>query len=117
MKKTTTKAKDKKKETGTEMLARLVVQGFNRMDKKFEQVDKRFEQVDKRFDQIDVRFEQVEGRLSSLEYEQKEINRHLDSINRKQIGLLESPDETVYQKEFQALSNRVEAIERNRVSC
>lgn len=114
----TKNSRQTKKETDTEMLARLVVHGFERMDKKFAQVDKRFVQVDKRFahvdkrfDQIDGRFEQVEGRLSSLEYEQKETNRRLDSIERKQIGILESLDETVHRKEFQALVCRVDAIE------
>ncbi len=48
------------------IMAEIVKQGFERMDKRFEQVDKRFEQVDKRFEQVDKRFEQIESRLTEL---------------------------------------------------
>ena len=54
-----------------------MIEGFNRVDKRFEQmilemnarfvqVDKRFEQVDKRFEQVDKRFEQVDKRFEVL---------------------------------------------------
>ncbi|MEZ5492999.1 MAG: hypothetical protein R3E61_00020 [Pseudomonadales bacterium] len=56
----------------------LMLEGFNRMDKRFEQlisemnarfaqVDKRFEQVDKRFEQMDKRFEQMEKRFEQVD--------------------------------------------------
>jgi methyl-accepting chemotaxis protein len=56
----------------------LMLEGFNRMDKRFEQlisemnarfaqVDKRFEQVDKRFEQVDKRFEQMEKRFEQVD--------------------------------------------------
>jgi uncharacterized coiled-coil DUF342 family protein len=51
-----------------------MIEGFNRVDKRFEQmilemnarfvqVDKRFEQVDKRFEQVDKRFEVLTSRI------------------------------------------------------
>lgn len=97
--------KPKEKEATIDVLARLVKQGFDRMDKRFEQVDKRFEQVDKRFEQVDER-------LGSLEYEQRETNRRLDAIERKQTGVLESLDEAVTRKEFQVLASRVSILEK-----
>jgi chromosome segregation ATPase len=48
------------------ILAEVVKQGFERMDKRFEAVDKRFEQVDKRFEAVDKHFEQIESRLAEL---------------------------------------------------
>ena len=52
----------------------LMLEGFNRVDKRFEQligemnarfaqVDKRFEQMEKRFEQIDKRFEVITSRI------------------------------------------------------
>jgi predicted transcriptional regulator len=50
-------------ETSIEFLAKQMVEGFARMDQRFEdlihQMDKRFEQVDKRFEQVDKRFEDL----------------------------------------------------------
>ncbi|MDR4652527.1 MAG: hypothetical protein MRJ52_09020 [Nitrosomonas sp.] len=55
----------------------LMMEGFHRVDKRFEQligemnarfaqVDKRFEQVEKRFEQIDKRFEQIDRRFEVM---------------------------------------------------
>ena len=55
----------------------LMMEGFHRIDKRFEQligemnarfaqVDKRFEQVEKRFEQIDKRFEQIDRRFEVM---------------------------------------------------
>jgi septal ring factor EnvC (AmiA/AmiB activator) len=111
-------AKINKKETDTEMLARLMKQGFDRMDKGFEQVDKRFEQVDKRLEKVDERLGSLEVNVSSLQQEvvainvaQDETNRRLTSIERKQTGILEILDETVHKSEFKALVNRVKVLE------
>ena len=35
----------------------LMIEGFNRVDKRFEQVDKRFEQIDKRFEVLTSRID------------------------------------------------------------
>lgn len=112
MKEKTLKIKAKSKETDTEMLARLVKHGFDQMDKRFEQVDKRFEQVDKRFERIEGRLDHVDERLGSLEYEQRETNRRLDAIEKKQAGVLKSLDEAITRKEFQVLASRVSVLEK-----
>ena len=55
----------------------LMMEGFHRIDKRFEQligemnarfaqVDKRFEQVEKRFEQVDKRFEQIDRRFEVM---------------------------------------------------
>jgi len=55
----------------------LMLEGFNRVDRRFEQlisemnarfaqVDKRFEQMDKRFEQMEKRFEQVDRRFEIM---------------------------------------------------
>ncbi len=79
-----------RKETDTEMLARMMVHGFDHMDKRFEQVDKRFEQVDKRFEQVDERLGYIGKEIVALNHAQDETNRRLTSIERKHTGLLES---------------------------
>ena len=61
-------------ETSIEYLGKQMVDGFARMDKRFEDLihymDKRFEQVDQRFvdliHQMDKRFEQVDKRFEDL---------------------------------------------------
>lgn len=49
----------------------LMMEGFHRVDKRFEQLigemNARFAQVDKRFEQIDKRFEQVEKRFEQID--------------------------------------------------
>jgi len=56
----------------------LMLEGFSRVDKRFEQlisemnarfaqVDKRFELIEKRFEQIDKRFEQMEKRFEQID--------------------------------------------------
>lgn len=101
------------KESEFEMLARLVKDGFERMDKRFEQVDKRFEQIDKRFNHVDARFELVNSQLFSINHELKEHTVRLDSIERKQGGMRLSLDETVHVSELKALTKRVEKLEKS----
>ena len=52
------------------ILAEIVKQGFERMDKRFEAVDKRFEAVNKRFEDMhkymDKRFEDMDKRFSMM---------------------------------------------------
>lgn len=102
----------KKKETDTEMLARMMKQGFDRMDERFEDMDKRFDGVDKRFDKVEERLGYVENEVVSLNKAQDETNRRLTSIERKQTGVLSSLDNTVTRKEFQVLASRVTVLEK-----
>ncbi len=86
------------KETDTELLARLMAEGFG--------------QVNTRLDGIDVRLDGMSDQIISLERGQAETHRRLDSIERKQIGMLESIDETVHRSEFVQLVRRVEFLEK-----
>lgn len=113
MKKAVTKvakvtATPKAKESEFGMLTRLVVDGFERVDKRFDEVDKRFEAIDKRFEGID-------SSLFSINYELKDNTRRLDSIERKQTGTLANLDESVHRTEFKALTRRVEIIEKKTI--
>lgn len=99
--------KAKKGETDTEFLARLMAEGFGR-------VDARFDSVDARFDGIDAEIVEVKDRLRSLEKIQTETLDRLDSMERKQIGTLASLDETVHRGEFVRLERRVGTLEARR---
>jgi len=44
----------------------LLLEGFRRMDKRFEVIDERFEMMDKRFETIDKRFETIDKRFELL---------------------------------------------------
>lgn len=90
--------KKNKKETPTDMLARLMVQGFERMTMEFKQ------------GQEELRSE-FRDEISSVKEEQKETNRHLVSMERKQEGTRISMGETVHKSEFTKLERRVEVLE------
>lgn len=92
------KAKQKTKETDTEFLARQIAEGFG--------------EVNKRFDVVDVRLDEMSGDITDLKRGQTETHRRLDSIEKKQTGMLESLDETVHQSEFRKLVQRVEVLEK-----
>lgn len=99
------KDKGTKKETDTELLARLMAEGFG-------QVNTRLDGIDTRLDSVDSDLIEVNDRLLSLEKGQVNIYRSLDSIEKKQTGTLESLDETVHQSEFRKLVQRVDLLEK-----
>lgn len=117
-----------KMETDTEFLARLMAEGFGRVDARFDAVDARLDGVDARLDGVDARLEgidarldkvdidfvEVKDRLRSLEKIQTETLDRLDSIDKKQTGTLASLDETVHRSEFVRLEHRVGALEVKR---
>ena len=88
---------------------------FNAVDIRLDGMDKRFDGIDNRLDGIDNRLDGVDSQISSLFQEQKETNRRLDSIERKQLGLLTSLDETVHRNEFSVLLRRVDVLEKKAV--
>lgn len=114
MKKVITKTPKKvvKKTSEIETLAIAMQAGFSKIDKRFDEVDKKFDAVDKRFDEVDKKFEVVNAQLFSINNEQRETNRRLDIIERKQVGMLSNLDETVYRSEFKVLIKRVESLEK-----
>ncbi|MDH4263171.1 MAG: hypothetical protein OEV78_09030 [Spirochaetia bacterium] len=76
----------------------LMLQGFSRMDERFEQVekrfviiqskmDKRFEQVDKRFEQIDKRFEQVDKRFEQIDKRFEQVDKRFEIFDKRFIEL------------------------------
>lgn len=87
-----------KKETDTELLARLMAEGFG--------------QVNARFDGINIDLVEVKDRLISLEKGQTDMYRSLDAMEKNQSGTLLSLDETVPRGEFVKLVHRVEILEK-----
>ena len=98
----------KEKETDAEMLARLMADGFGEMRNGFKEVNTRL-------DVVDVRLDEMSGQLTVLEKGQTEIRQRLESIDKKQVGMLESLDETVHQSDFRKLVQRVEVLEIQKV--
>jgi hypothetical protein len=60
-------------------------------------------------------FEDIRGEMragfENNRIEHKEMNEHLESLNRKQMGALESLDETVLKSDFDELEERVVVLE------
>ena len=102
-----------KKETDTELLARLMADGFGQVNTRLDGIDVRLDGIDTRLDGMDSRFDTVDDRLLHLEKGQAETHRRLDSIEKKQSGMLESLDETVQRSEFVQLTQRVEVLGDN----
>ncbi|MCB1976656.1 MAG: hypothetical protein IT525_06250 [Nitrosomonas sp.] len=72
----------------------LMMEGFHRIDKRFEQligemnarfaqVDKRFEQVEKRFEQMEKRFEQIDKRFEQVEKRFEQIDRRFEVMTAR----------------------------------
>ncbi len=108
-----------KEETGIEMVARLVVDGFEKVEQKFslmnsrlDGIDSRLDGIDSRLDGIDSRLDGIDSRIANLTSEQAETNRRLSSLEKKQMGTLLSLDETVHRNEFNKVVRRVEALEK-----
>ena len=101
-----------KKETDTEMLARLVVSGFEKMDKRFERVESDVSSIKKDVSSLKEDVSSLKEDVSSLKEGQKETNRRLASLERKQMGTLLSLDETVHRNEFERIVHRVEVLEK-----
>lgn len=113
--------KTKNKESGIDMLARMMKQGFDRVDKRFDGVDKRLDSLKKGQKSLEAGQKSLEAGQNSLVQEvlvlnqaQEETNRRLTSIERKQMGILSSLYETVTRKEFQVLVSKVAVLEKGR---
>lgn len=101
-----------------EKLAVFTVNGFEELRQgqaKLEQRQEKLEQRQEKLEQRQEKLEQGQGGLREeiafLKEEQKETNRCLRLIERKQVGTLTSLDETVHRNEFNKLARRVEALE------
>lgn len=107
-------AKIKKKESGIDMLARMMKQGFDGVDKRLDGVDKRLGSLEERMGSVEDGQSSLVQEVIALNRAQDETNRRLTSIERKQSGILESLDNTVTKREFQVLANRVAVLEKSR---
>jgi len=107
--------KSQKKETEIEMLARLVVSRFDIMEGKIDGMQKGMGSMQKGMNglqnQVDELRDEMRTGFSNVHLEQKETNRRLESLERKQIGTLESLYETVLRSEFGELEGRVMILE------
>jgi hypothetical protein len=98
-----------KKESSTDMLARLMVQGFERITGDFKQGQEELRQEFRQgFEELRDEFR---TEFSAVKEEQKETNRHMAFMERKQEGTRISMDETVHKSEFIKLERRVEILE------
>ena len=89
-------------ETSIEYLGKQMVDGFVRMDKRFEELihsmDKRFEQMDKRFEelihhtdsrfqdlihQMDKRFEQVDKRFEQVDKRFEQVDKRFEQVDKR----------------------------------
>ena len=115
---TDTNKKDNK-ETDIEMLARLVVNGFAEVK---EQINGLQGQVNGLQTQLSGVHNSLQNQIDELQsemrtgfednrIEHKEMNQHLESLDRKQMGAQESLDETVLKSDFNELEERVVALE------
>ncbi|TRZ52766.1 hypothetical protein D4R99_02190 [bacterium] len=98
-----------KKESDSEMLARLMANGFEKINEKFEKINEKFEKITT---EMCNRFDDVDIRLTNLTLEQKETNLRLNAIERHEMGMLESIDASVHRNEFTRLVKRVEVLEK-----
>jgi hypothetical protein len=108
------KATAGKEETDTEMLARIMVNGFEEIMKIIATLatKEKLSIVEKKLSFVEDDITSIRGELSSIKEEQKETNRRLFSIERKQTGIVLSLDETVHRSEFEVVVRRVEALEK-----
>jgi phage-related tail protein len=107
--------KDEHKETDTEKLAGMMARGFERIEEQFKEVKEQITGVENNLQgQINGLREEVQEAhkdIVDIRLEQKETNRHLESIDQKQFGQLQSLDETVPRAEFEELTERVVVLE------
>lgn len=111
-----------KKETDTEMLARIMVNGFDEIKRtmatKEELAAVKRELVGEissvKGELLSVKDDLavVKDDVASIKEDQKEANRQLASLIKKQGGMLLSLDETVHRSEFDGLVHRVEVLEK-----
>lgn len=93
-----------RKETDTEMLARLMLNGFEEI--------KRTMATKEELAAVKDDLATVKDDVASIKEDQKEANRQLASLIKKQGGMLLSLDETVHRSEFDGLVRRVEVLEK-----
>jgi hypothetical protein len=101
-----------KKETDTEMLARMMANGFEQLGNQIKAVHSdsqgQFNGLQGQFNEL--RDEMHTG-FSDIRLEIRDLNRSVESLKQKLSGVRESLDETVLKSEFIELKNKVLALE------
>jgi len=133
------KEKETKKETDTEMIIRLILGGFARVENRLYSLETDMGDVkhsvstlehsvstlqhsvstlqhsvstlEHSVSLLETEMDEVKHSITNIHTDLRDMDRHLDSIDRKQAGMLESLDETVHRNEFRRLEKRVEALE------
>jgi uncharacterized protein HemX len=103
------------KETEIEMLARLVVNGFAEVKEQIGGLQGQVNGLQGQINGLENQFEDLRGEMragfENNRIEHKEMNEHLVSLDRKQMGAMESLDETVLKSDFDELTERVVVLE------
>jgi hypothetical protein len=100
------------KETDVEMLARLIADGFSGMQKQINGLQAQLTGTQNSLqNQTDDLQSEMRAGFENNRIEHKEMNEHLESLDRKQMGALESLDETVLKSDFDELEGRVVVLE------
>ena len=92
-------------------LAGIIKRSFDGVDKRFDGVDQKFDKVNQRFDGVDKRFDGVDQRMDTIDQKLIGVNQRLDKLAENQGVIMNKLENVVYQKEFDELKGRVEAIE------
>lgn len=79
----------KEKETDTELLARLMAEGFGEVKTRLDGMDGRLDGIDGRLDGIDGRFDGMNGRLDGMDTGFKRMNDRMDGMDAR-LGVLQS---------------------------
>lgn len=66
------------KESDTDMLARMIAEGFSSVEKRFNGLDERMDGLEERIDGLDGRMESLDGRMDGLERAVRETNALMD---------------------------------------
>lgn len=72
--------KKKKKEMTLDLLARMMADGFGRMEVLFVEIDKRFKKIEARLDKIEERLDKIEVRLDKIEARLDKVEARLDGL-------------------------------------
>lgn len=70
----------KNNDTTLDQLARMMAEGFARMENRFDAIDIRFEAVDQRFEDVDQRFNILAKEVMRLSDDMYDVKNNLNSL-------------------------------------
>ncbi len=95
----------KNTDTTLDQLARMMADGFDRMENRFDAIDLRFEAVDDRFESLEKKFDVLARESMRLDDDIHDVKNNLSSlmgIHVEQETTIESLDERVALLEIKA---------------